>query len=75
MENVFILNPSLSCLELIDAINRRLENTQSIADYLSLSDHKDSQPILFASVLGTISDLLDELKLLFDALCSKIKIT
>ena len=72
MENIFILNPDISYLDLVDVINRKLENAQSIADCLALSEPKENQQ-LFAGALGAISDLLEEIKQLFDMLCRKFK--
>ena len=72
MENIFILNPDISYLDLVDVINRKLENAQSIADCLALSELKEVQQS-FVGALVTISDILDEIKLLFDMLCRKFE--
>jgi len=70
MENIYTLNPSASSDDITDAINRKLEEAQSIAACLSHPELYGCSQMLVGS-LWAIHDLLEEIKQLFDVFLSK----
>jgi len=70
MDNVFILNPSITVLSLKDAIDERLLKAKAIAACLLSQDYANHKPSN-SSILGAIwaiNDYLDEIENLKDKL-------
>jgi hypothetical protein len=72
MENVFIINPSLSALDALDAFHRKLEQTQAISDCFALLGNNVDQQ-MFLGGFGVVSDLLDDLKQLDEVLVKRFE--
>jgi hypothetical protein len=67
MQNVFVINPSISTLDAFDAFHRKLDQTQAISDcFALLGNSVDYQ--MFVGAFSVISDLLDDLKQIGDVL-------
>jgi hypothetical protein len=72
MQNIFVINPSLSAFDAFDAFHRKLEQTQAISDCFALLGNNADQQ-MFMGGFGVISDLLDDLKQLGDVLTKKFE--
>lgn len=66
MDNIFILNPSVTILNIKDAIDERLTKARAIANCLLTQDcnHYESNNSILHGAIWTIDDYLSEIECL-----------
>ncbi|MGD9152303.1 MAG: hypothetical protein PVG30_01415 [Gammaproteobacteria bacterium] len=75
MDNIFVLNPSVTTLDLKDAINERFMKAKSIIACLMLQDVNYNEPnySVIYNAIWTISDFLDEIEYFEDKIKEREK--